>query len=252
MLSEKLRKLACTYLRFPCVIGALLFLSQTSIAQEQSFFDSSEITAQLPDAQSVHSTQRRIRSSMEEVDKRISDNKVILPDLPRVESVPQPLVPSKNLSDIAGRFKDINVNKSRLSRKQNLFILVSLSMPTGALNKLVEQAEKAGATLVFRGAKGDSMAEMGKEIAKIIGTRNVQIIIHPAAFQQFSVKHVPAFVLASEEAGKTLDDGCSKPESFVKVSGDVTLDYALDYIERNDSEWSKVAEAFRSRIIRGL
>jgi conjugal transfer pilus assembly protein TrbC len=38
----------------------------------------------------------------------------------------------------------------------------------------------------------------------------------------------------------------------VKVSGDVSLDYALDYIERKSQAWAAVAKEYRSRIVRGI
>ena len=49
-----------------------------------------------------------------------------------------------------------------------------------------------------------------------------------------------------------LENGCSRTETFVKVSGDVSLDYALDYIERRSATWAAAAKEFRRRIIRGI
>jgi conjugal transfer pilus assembly protein TrbC len=45
-----------------------------------------------------------------------------------------------------------------------------------------------------------------------------------------------------------MEDGCSKPETFAKVTGDVTLNFALDYIERKSPEWAKVARSYRIRL----
>ena len=59
-------------------------------------------------------------------------------------------------------------------------------------------------------------------------------------------------VIARPEAGNVLDNGCSQAETFVKVSGDVSLDYALEYIERRSQTWAETARAFRSRIVRGI
>ncbi len=44
----------------------------------------------------------------------------------------------------------------------------------------------------------------------------------------------------------------TRTETFVKVSGDVSLDYALDYIERRSATWAAAAKEFRRRIIRGI
>ncbi|WP_161595444.1 type-F conjugative transfer system pilin assembly protein TrbC [Tepidimonas charontis] len=134
----------------------------------------------------------------------------------------------------------------------DLLVLVSLSMPKQALERIIEQAERAGATLVFRGLKDGSMNRMGEELQKLIGQRNVSAAIHPPAFQQFSVTRVPAVVIAGAEAGEVLENGCARPETFVKVTGDVTLDYALDYIERKSPAWAAWAKHYRSKIVGGI
>ena len=38
------------------------------------------------------------------------------------------------------------------------------------------------------------------------------------------------------------------PDTFIKVTGDVTLDYALDYIERKSPDWAAIARSFRARL----
>ena len=96
------------------------------------------------------------------------------------------------------------------------------------------------------------MTKMGEEVQKILGGRNVSVAIHPPAFQQFSVTRVPAVVIAQPRAGAVLENGCSQPDTFVKVSGDVSLDYALDYIERKSPAWAPLARYYRSKIVRGI
>jgi len=109
-----------------------------------------------------------------------------------------------------------------------------------------------GEGAAFAALDGDSMTRMGAEIEAIVGNRNVSAVVHPPAFQQFSVTRVPAVVIARSEAGNVLDNGCSQAETFVEVSGDVSLDYALEYIERRSQPWAENARAFRSRIVRGI
>lgn len=192
--------------------------------------------------------QRKIRSRMDQLDVRIQKNGVILSDIPRIEALPQAEIPADDISSIAEKYKNIDFSKSKPQGLPDLFVLISFSMPEGAIEKLIVQAEKSGAILVFQGLKGDSMSVMGKAVEKIVKGRNVQVVIHPPAFQQFSVKQVPAFVLAKQEAEKLMDDGCATPQSFIKISGDVTLDYALEYIERHNQEWSAIARSYHSRI----
>ncbi|TXF13558.1 type-F conjugative transfer system pilin assembly protein TrbC [Pelomicrobium methylotrophicum] len=173
--------------------------------------------------------------------------------MPKIEAIPKPAATAPDIARLAEKYRDLGRAAAPQSDQPDLLVFVSLSMPRGALERIVQQAERAGATLVFRGLKDDSMMKMGQEIQAIIGNRNVSAAIHPPAFRQFSVTRVPAVVIARPEAGiDLLEDGCSKPETFVKVSGDVSLDYALDYIERKSPAWAGWAKYFRSKIVRGI
>jgi conjugal transfer pilus assembly protein TrbC len=171
--------------------------------------------------------------------------------MPKIETIPQPAAPRPNIDAIAERYKQIAQPASEKTAS-DLMVFVSLSMPKGALEKIVAQAEKSGATLMFRGLKGDSMKTMTAALRDLIGSRKVSAAIHPPAFQQFSVTQVPAVVLARSSAGNVLEDGCAQADTFVKVTGDVTLDYALDYIERNSPAWAQMARSYRSKIVRGI
>jgi len=178
------------------------------------------------------------------------------PSTPNVSALPKPNAAAPDIASIAEKYKDIGralaQEQQRDASRVDLMVLVSLSMPQEALERIIDQAEKAGATLVFRGLKGDSMIRMTDEIQSLIGKRNVNIAVHPPAFQQFSVTRVPAVVLARGEASNVMESGCAKADTFVKVSGDVSIDYALDYIERRSSAWAGEARKFRSKIVRGL
>jgi conjugal transfer pilus assembly protein TrbC len=172
--------------------------------------------------------------------------------IPRIESVPKPAASAPDIGMLAEKYKTLGRVAVQGNRAPDLLVMVSLSMPKEALTRLADQAERAGATLVFRGLKDDSMTKMGEEIKAIVGDRNVAAVVHPPAFQQFSVTRVPVVVIARPDAGSVLDSGCSKVDTFVKVSGDVSLDYALEYIERRSPAWADAARSFRSKIIRGI
>jgi conjugal transfer pilus assembly protein TrbC len=175
-----------------------------------------------------------------------------LPSMPKVDSLPKPAVAAPDIATLAEKYKAMGRSALPKDRVPDLLMMVSLSIPGETLNRIVDQAERAGATLVFRGLKGESMTKMGEEVRKILGGRNVSVAIHPPAFQQFSITRVPTVVIARSEAGAVLENGCSRTETFVKVAGDVSLDYALDYIERKSTAWSSVAREFRGRIVRRI
>lgn len=176
------------------------------------------------------------------------------PSAPNVNALPKPAAPAPDLASIAEKYNQIRSGgQTAGNQAPDLLVFVSLSMPGEALERVVQQAQQAGATLVFRGIKNDSMMAMGKEVERILKGRNVPVAIHPPAFQRFSVTRVPAVVLAKQEAHNSImENGCSTPETFVKVSGDVSIDYALDYIERKSPAWAQIASQYRSRIVRGV
>ncbi|WP_172600140.1 type-F conjugative transfer system pilin assembly protein TrbC [Sulfuricystis multivorans] len=189
--------------------------------------------------------------------EKLPDSKAALqqygsPSVPKVDSLPKPAAPAPDIASIAQKYQQLGVAKPNQGDKTDLMVFVSLSMPKEALVRTAEQAERAGATMVFRGLKGDSMMKMGEEVQKIIGGRNVSVAVHPPAFQQFNVTRVPAVVLAKAEAANVMENGCAQADTFVKVSGDVSLDYALDYIERKSPAWAAVARTYRSQIVGGI
>jgi conjugal transfer pilus assembly protein TrbC len=169
--------------------------------------------------------------------------------MPNTEHLPQPGAKAPDIESIARKFQTIkNPSPVAGTGQPDLLIFVSFSMPREALVRTIDQVERAGGTLVFRGLKGNSMKRMGEEVRALIGERNVPVVIHPPAFQQFTIRQVPAVVIANAKAGSVMEDGCSKPETFAKVTGDVTLNFALDYIEHKSPEWATVARSYRMRL----
>jgi conjugal transfer pilus assembly protein TrbC len=203
----------------------------------------------LPGEEEIARAQARVREAMRAVPESNLAREQFGQAMPKTERLPQPAAQAPDIESIAQKFQSLkNSRPTAATGQPDLLIFVSFSMPREALVRTVEQAERAGGTLVFRGLKGDSMKRMGEEVRVLIGERNVSVAIHPPAFQQFSVRQVPAVVIANAKAGSVMEDGCSKPETFAKVTGDVTLDFALDYIERKSPVWASVARAYRLRL----
>lgn len=229
---------------------ALLLCASASLAQSGH---STKQEFQMPTQEDMNRARSRTQEAMRQLPAESVIPRQFGGAMPRVEALPKPAVPPPDIASIAEKYKSLGrAVASQTATLPDLMVFVSLSMPKEALNRIVEQAELAGATLVFRGLQGESMLQMTKEIGAITGNRNVSAVIHPPAFQQFSVTRVPAVVLARAEAGNVMDDGCSKPDTFVKVAGDVSLDYALEYIERKSPAWSGIASAYRNKIVRGV
>ena len=226
---------------------ALLLTVSLALAQGTSF--PAKETNRLPTATEVDAARQKSADAMSRIPDMDKVKRQFGGAVPDVATIPKPITAAPDIASIAQKYKTLGqaVN-SQKTGVPDLMVFVSLSMPRDALSRLIEQAELAGATLVFRGLKGNSMTQMGEAIKELIGERTVSAVIHPPAFQQFSVNRVPVVVIARPEASSVLEDGCSKPDTFVKVAGDVTLDYALDYMERRSPEWSSTARSFRTRL----
>jgi len=240
------------YLLPPSVF--LLLASSQALAQEPSCSNGGQGGFRTPSQEDMAKEQAKAREVMGRLPADLGTIKQQYGGgMPKIDALPQPATKAPDINQLAEKYKQLGrATVVAQSTKPDLMVLVSFSMPKEALLRTIHQADPSGPTPVFRGLKGDSMMKMGEEIKSLIGKRNVSIAIHPPAFQQFSVTRVPAVVIARGEAGNVMDNGCSKPGTFVKVTGDVTLDYALDYIERKSPAWASEARFYRSKIVRGI
>jgi conjugal transfer pilus assembly protein TrbC len=129
-------------------------------------------------------------------------------------------------------------------------VFVSFSLPPATLSRLVEQAERASATLVLRGLTETSLKQTVLRVQKLIGARQVAFQIDPQAFERFGIVHTPTFVLVRQgvQARPCNDAQCMPAASFVSASGDVSLDYALEFIERSAPAFGNEAREFLRRL----
>lgn len=164
---------------------------------------------------------------------------------PDVTALPQPAT-TANPEDLAKQFHQQPLQTKPATPEMMIF--VSFSMPRESLLRIVEQSERTGARLIFRGFNGEKMTDMSKRISALLGNHRVEAVIHPPAFTQFKVNQVPALVLAQSDAGDKLDSGCAQPDRYVKVTGDVSQDYALEYIERTSPQWAATARLFGDKV----
>ncbi len=126
---------------------------------------------------------------------------------------------------------------SAQSSQSALRIFVTLDMPAASLRALARQAGQAGATLVLRGLKDNSMRATLASVQSLIGEREIAWQIDPLAFTRYSIERAPTFVLLTGGAGATVAESactsdCRAAPAFVAVAGDVSLDYALEAMVR--------------------
>lgn len=132
-----------------------------------------------------------------------------------------------------------------------LYLFVSLSMPEPALRRLIAQAAQARATVLVRGLSEGSLRKTAARLQALIGDAPVSIQIDPRLFDQFAVQRVPTFVLAQSSARSDCNGSTCPPDpAFLRTSGDVSLDYALAYMQRSAPAWSAVAAVYLQRLER--
>ena len=180
--------------------------------------------------------------------------RVPVPSAPRIDALPQPQTQGKiDLGAIAGGFDAMgspDPAKAGIPVGPTLLVFVSFSMPEPALERLVDQAARTGATLVLRGLVEDSMQKTVARVQRVIGQRKVGFQIDPQAFDRFAIAATPSFVLIKDRSVPTpcAAGACFSADSFALAAGDVSIDYALRFIQRTAPKYSREAQVFLAKM----
>ncbi|MBI5786425.1 MAG: type-F conjugative transfer system pilin assembly protein TrbC [Rhodocyclales bacterium] len=194
----------------------------------------------------------------QDIDRALKANP--FPDANRIglQPIPRPprVEPQRGAIDIEalarGKVQLPNAEAASGAAPIPIRIFITLDMPQASLQLLTDQAARAGAVLVLRGLKSQSMRQTVAVVQELIGKRRVAWVIDPEAFTRFAVRHAPTFVLtlndAASDAQRGCNAGCAPPASFVSVAGDVSLDYALETIQRRMPQAAPRAEPLLKRL----
>lgn len=194
----------------------------------------------------------------QDIDRALKANP--FPDADRIgsQATPQPprVEPQRSAIDIEAlaRGKVLLPNAGTISgaAPTPLRIFITLDMPRASLQLLTDQATRAGAVLVLRGLKAQSMRQTVAVVQELIGKHRVAWVIDPEAFTRFAVRQAPTFVLTlsddANDAQRGCNAGCATPAGFVSVAGDVSLDYALETILRRQPQAAPRAEPMLKRL----
>ena len=70
------------------------------------------------------------------------------------------------------------------------------------------------------------------------------------AFDRFAISKVPSFVLVRDGTRPVAcaSGSCAPADSFLRSTGDVSLDYALEHMQRSAPAFAPAAELFLKRI----
>ena len=155
-----------------------------------------------------------------------------------------PVPPVRSSSVLDQLFAQVKKPLDSLLPQPQLLILVSFSMPEAALRNLIQQAEQVGGVLVLRGLVNDSLQDTAKALKQLTKNQQSQATfqVNPNVFTTLHVTAVPTFVLAKE-----IHDTCEPTKDYVAVSGDVTLDYALERLGQSKG-WESKAQVFRDHL----
>lgn len=180
--------------------------------------------------------------------------RVPVPSAPRVDALPQPQTARKiDLGAIAAGYDAMGrpePTHSAVAAGPALLVFVSFSMPEAVLERLAQQASRAGATLLLRGLLEDSLPKTVARVQRVIGARPVSFQIDPQAFERFSVTATPSFVLVKDRSGliPCATGTCFAVGSYALAVGDVSIDYALRFMQRTAPKFAPEANAFLTRM----
>ena len=178
--------------------------------------------------------------------------RVPVPSTPRVDALPQPATRMPiDLEALAKDF-DVRADKPALGEASGprLLVFISFAMPEATITRLLDQAARARATLVLRGLVNGSLRDTVERMQRLIGNRQVAVQIDPQAFDRFAITRTPSFVLVRDgAAAQPCAAGmCIAGDQFVLAAGDVSLDYALKFIERSAPAMAGDASAYLKRM----
>lgn len=176
------------------------------------------------------------------------------PSAPSVDALPQPVTRTPiDLEALARGYAsqaDAMDAAQGLAKGPGLLVFVSLAMPRPTLQRLIEQAARARASVILRGLANGSLRETVAQVQPLIGQRQVAVQIDPQAFDHFAIARVPSFVLVRDgtRPESCAAGSCAPPEAFLRTAGDVSLDYALEHMQRAAPAFRADAAPFLARL----
>jgi type-F conjugative transfer system pilin assembly protein TrbC len=156
----------------------------------------------------------------------------------------------EKLPDVDSQMEKIKQAQSDYNN-QNLYIFVSFSMDTNYLRELGSEAERIGGVLVIRGFVDNKLSLTLKKIRDVFQLEKdskLKITIDPKAYKKYEITRVPTFVLVDRG---TESDTCENRTScsdikyeYTKISGKLSLRYALEAISRLDENLKSEADRY--------
>lgn len=124
--------------------------------------------------------------------------------------------------------------------ERKAFLFLSFSMPPMSLRKAMEEAERHGVAVAFRGFLNNSVFDTQDALTAVFGKPedSLGFGIDPTLFTRFGVETVPQLVVLKEPLQPCVMQGCVGEglPTFDLVRGNVPIEYALQEIIRGEGE----------------
>jgi len=135
-----------------------------------------------------------------------------------------------------------------------LYVFVSTSMPDITLKRLLVQGSRIDGSLILRGLVDGDMGKTKEKIMQLLeadAMGNTQIdgglSIDPTLFERFDISQVPSFVVTNMPAERCSKSGCPSTD-YARLSGDITIEYALETIAREAPAMRESAQTILKRM----
>lgn len=144
------------------------------------------------------------------------------------------------------RFKPTDIQKNQITNYP-LMIFVSASIPRASLKDLMIQARQSGGVMVFRGLIGGTLKNTQQFLGEL-AKENVSAIIDPRLFEMFNVEIVPTFVVLAKPAQDCEEANCNFTPIHDRITGNITLNYALEQFADGQGDAKSQAAAILSKL----
>lgn len=141
----------------------------------------------------------------------------------------------------------------RAGEAPQFIAFASLSMPPASLKQMIHDMARAGGIVVFRGFPNDSMKSFSAELTKVANAEDFASIgVDPRLFRAFNVQAVPTYVAISSDFDPCAGFHCTTQlPPYEKLTGNVTVQYALDSFVDGNGPGAKVATVAVANMQRG-
>ncbi len=132
-------------------------------------------------------------------------------------------------------YNQLNKNAKNKIGNNRLLVFISSSMPKKTIINLMTQAAPLGAVFVIRGLINGSYVNTYKYFYALKGDNEIGIMINPTLFKALDVDVVPTYALYQSDQD-LLSTACNVAPKYTKVSGEVTVHYALEQLSHSSNQ----------------